>query len=844
MELAIPFGQYADDLFERRERLWLPRSDFVRYGLHGLHIPQSFANAERLKELAYNALHTNYWNNIGRMMRPELPEINVNLQQFIYGNGEAQTPHTDPVNSQKIHNLPPRNRGGPPRWLLPAVALLGLGVVAIGLGVYFYSASREESVAQLTSQTTYVAKSGERVSKISRKFGIPAAIIKTDNNLQSDYIVQPTELIINPVTGFRKIPHELGEQLFAKFTPTLHDVSADAFNISRTIITRMPSVQPSKEDYLGAYVLDVPSIGSPGSLETIVLFNKKSQSSKIDDEDLKPFEHKFDRITFIVLDAKDRKLHQEWFGFGEDPVVYPIGVNDYDYAYNFVIVSNYRRDGYPWLTRDLKAFKLISIEGKDRIRSVYLDERSRGVWLYSNVFSSSKGKTVKTVSSQLVGAVDFPVINHGRYLKVDYEGDTPLVTVVNWRADGNIHPEMREDANLALRSSEPFAIRRYKLSDGRIRDVTQNSDLKAQLVRLYSTEDLSQADLNAISITAAKNETGRLELFVFPNSKKIIEDSYVKKSFGLKDGSIKATSVPGVLDRRTLYESLAIAGKVVEERPELIVKSVKAVREGRDPTEDVATMLNVEQYLASVVFDSLPLVSRDETTGRLSPLKFSLWGIDGTFIGVPYKDHIYMAVGIDPSELGNFSVGYESQAGIARVYAEGRTTVKDASEGRLPTLVAGSEGMDILIGHEVEALVALQRGDQTKFIESAFRLGKGLGFIPDSEETVERAKGTERAVEIWRGGGNLRDLFSTSQGSNEQQRQQFTYIMGTLDTIARTGIQLPNVTVNVDSRTGEITVKTDSAQSPIQIPEIKPGDIDTLLKEGQKWGCVNLKVGC
>ena len=279
-----------------------------------------------------------------------------------------------------------------------------------------------------------------------------------------------------------------------------------------------------------------------------------------------------------------------------------------------------------------------------------------GTWM--PFFDTSYGQSTDSFDKRdfrvAVNEVGFSPVNYGRHLRVAYNSDgNPEIIVATWQDDG-VLPDKKHTLD------SPFAIRKYTYSNGVFRDSTSDNDVALELVRLARAGDLSIKDSVAILKAAAINEQKQRFKLSYTTDEVIetIKSAYGGKLPSLHPSFLKNMTkifgidntkrFPGLVDRRTLGKSADILGRLQTRQPELYVAVAESVNQAKDPSEQIAAMLDVDSYLGREIFKTAiapSLFTVDSETRRLQPLEFTLYREEGyADHTVPYqKDVVFIA---------------------------------------------------------------------------------------------------------------------------------------------------------------------------------------------------------
>ena len=469
----------------------------------------------------------------------------------------------------------------------PYNILLGTVLATLlGAGIWFgtgYIRGVPQPQQNISSSVSYTTHGKEDIRKIAARYGLPPSVVMTDNNMTSFAIEQGKELTISPVKDFRRIPKNIGRNLYGKIRSDLL--------------------------YEDAFVSDMPFIGDPNTLETVVLFSRpySHDTSAGITRNGKEFEQYMTRtqslLTFVILNAKGKKVYeteQSWTYTGRNNTMYPLGPSKE--GYGFLVHTDMPQDWFPWQIRDLEHVVVLEIK-------------------------QGKNLSISTLASR-VGVSDLD----GRSVRIeDTNGDgNPEVIVDRWVVDtGN-----RDLSNVFKSTSEPFRLRRYEFRPGVGLESSYTNDfVVGELMRLFSSGNLSAEDIYTIVATSQQNE-----------------------------GPVKRTHIDA---------AVRILGIAQQRRTELMGIVADSISLDTDYTGQAAQLLGTsDPYIISQALNQsvFPYLFVPDNTGKLQPIEIGLYNRSSRIAGIlPHERRIFAILDPEARQValqGEAYIGKEDALGI------------------------------------------------------------------------------------------------------------------------------------------------------------------------------------
>lgn len=384
---------------------------------------------------------------------------------------------------------------------LALVALLGLGVTLVLGGL-----RNQPPQLAVTSETTYTPRREEDVRKIAGRYGLSPSVIMTENGLKSFQINLGQELVIRPVTDFRRIPDEIGSQIYGKIHPSL--IYEDAF------------VFPDKK----------------GTLKTVVLFSDDSYSTNVEigggAHELiygvpeQTVTKRLSKLTLAVLDQRDKKILAYPFNgtyFGRDTMLYPLGYAQ-DGTFRFILHWKRQKDWFPWQSRDMEGAAVMTL-------------------------NSSKDDNIE------IGTIQSSKIL-GRTMRIEDRDGDGLIEIIGTYFGSDDRTITAGSAGKAVRKG--VVIKRFEFSQGDIvEDITSESAV-GELVRLFSSRQLTAEDLLLIAESDPKTNGSNIRREHVNDALRILQTAQRRKAdligvIGESSGTNYLPKVASILGTNDYY---------------------------------------------------------------------------------------------------------------------------------------------------------------------------------------------------------------------------------------------------------------------------------------------------
>ncbi|MBI4010066.1 MAG: hypothetical protein HY361_02640 [Candidatus Aenigmarchaeota archaeon] len=769
MELATQLNRYAENLFVERDGLWRLKDDFVKWGARGLYVPQSFVNAQYLKEVVYNAFHAVYWDRIGKSFSgPTIYAINLpdETPPHLNRSAEMQTP------KQETQEGRPQSPGGGGK-ISKFLAKSALGLTALGgltaLSLFLYP-----------RVSYFFAPSIEEDKAIK-------------GSIKSEGRVIPW-----------KVPKEQGREIYQELRPDL--------------------------EYEDAFITDIPFVGGGESLETLVAFSEGDSS------------------YFAVLDEKGKNASGRFtlpIG-GRDYELYPVGATygfDEDgysvNAYTFFVVSNHENELLKHNQRQFQGFQIHRRREAQNILELFGKKLSLvpyGGFAFDDNLKNFRylvGDPSRSYNKAWFEDIKFKEVNRGRHLIVSYENGVPVMTVVYLATDFS-----------SSTSDEPFVIARYEASGTSFKNITRDEDVRGELVRLFLEGELSREDLDAIKVTVAKNELIQRFKTTYTRSRQLdllqslYGDNYEQKVSGWvfeelhKYTSDSPKRIQGLVDIRNLNEAVRIIESVNAKGTELYIASANAASQGRDPSKEVASALNVDDEMGSEIFRTVfmpSLFAVNSKTRRLEPLELTLYQETSEAEGIlPYQKDVVLILDFEARQVAlkhGIYLGRDNRLGLDINFT---TTPEDMEARRLPrtnlTLVDDKK----VVARTGSLYQQVQEGSitQYEFLREADSIRRDLGLVPSLDEMIGNVRTASMVVDILYRGGTAKDLVDALSGGSEEKRGELAEFIDYLEFVA------PILRGEIPTYTGE------AGTSESELEEIKIPSIADVLGEA----CAQLSI--